>query len=218
MTAKLDHEAADLKRRLNEALAERDEAEARQAAIADILQLINTSQGDLSLVFDVILKKAHDLCGAEVGVLLSYDGQCYWPLAAQGTSARFLEHIRDGFRPGVNNPFARVLHGEPFVQIPDVAEFLAQGIDDPELRIAVEMGIHTFVVVPLIKNGRCIGAISANRRSVSPLTEKQIALLQSFATQAVIAMDNARSARRTAGPHDRARRVARIPDRHQQRA
>jgi len=44
MTAKLDHEAADLKRRLNEALAERDEAEARQAAIADILQLINTSQ------------------------------------------------------------------------------------------------------------------------------------------------------------------------------
>src|SRR2546430_8597799 len=126
MTAKLDHEAADLKRRLNEALAERDEAEARQAAIADILQLINTSQGDLSLVFDVILKKAHDLCGAEVGVLLSYDGQCYWPMAAQGTSARFLEHIRDGFRPGVNNPFARVLHGEP--RFPMSLSFSPQGL------------------------------------------------------------------------------------------
>src|SRR5205814_3357076 len=192
MTAKLDHEAAELKRRLNEALAERDEAEARQAAIADILQLINTSQGDLSLVFDVILKKAHDLCGAEVGVLLSYDGQCYWPLAAQGTSARFLEHIRDGFRPGVNNPFARVLHGEPFAQIPDVAEFLAQGIDDPELRIAVEMGIRTFVVMPLLKDGKCVGAISANRRTVRPLTDKQLSLLQSFAAQAVLAMENAR--------------------------
>ena len=129
MTAKLDHEAADLKRRLDEALAERDEAEARQAAIADILQLINTSQGDLSSVFDAILKKAHDLCGAEVGVLLRYDGECYWPLAAQHTSARFLEHIREGFRPGVNNPFAKVLRGEPFVQIPDVAEFLSQGVE-----------------------------------------------------------------------------------------
>src|SRR5207248_3680741 len=173
------------------ALAERDEAEARQAAIADVLQLINTSQGDLSSVFDLILKKAHDLCGAEVGVLLRYDGECYWPLAAQHTSARFLEHIREGFRPGPNNPFARVLR-EPFAQIPDLAEFLAQGIDDPELRIALEMGIHTFAVVPLIKGGRCVGAISANRRSVSPLTEKQIALLQSFATQAVLALENAR--------------------------
>ena len=209
MTAKLDHEVADLKRRLDEALAERDEAEARQAAIADILQLINTSQGDLSSVFDAILKKAHDLCGAEVGVLLRYDGECYWPLAAQHTSARFLEHIRQGFRPGPNNPFARVLRGEPFVQIPDVAEFLAKGIDDPELRIAVEMGIHTFVVVPLIKDGRCIGAISANRRSVSPLTEKQIALLQSFATQAVLAIENARlitETREAFGAADRHRR------------
>src|SRR2546423_6611886 len=122
MTAKLNHEAADLKRRLDEALAERDEAEARQAAIADILQLINSSPGDLAPVFDIILKKAHDLCGAEVGVLLSYDGQCYWPLAAQHTSGLFLEHIRQGFRPGVNNPFARVLRGEPFVQIPDIVE------------------------------------------------------------------------------------------------
>src|SRR5438477_13005455 len=170
MTTTLDHEVADLKRRLDEALLERDEAEARQAAIAAILQLINTSQGDLSSVFDAILKKAHDLCGAEVGVLLRYDGECYWPLAAQHTSARFLEHIRQGFRPGPNNPFARVLRGEPFVQIPDVAEFLAQGIDDPELRIAAEMGIHTFAVDPLFKDGWVIGAISSNRRAVSPLT------------------------------------------------
>src|SRR5437879_12237986 len=111
MTAKLDHEAADLKRRLNEALAERDEAEARQAAIADILQLINTSQGDLSLVFDAILKKAHDLCGPEVGVLLRSDGECYWPLAAQLTSTRFLEPSRQGFRRGTTNSSRRALPG-----------------------------------------------------------------------------------------------------------
>src|SRR5438045_3803447 len=160
--------------------------------MAEVLGIINSSPGDPAPVFDIILKKAHDLCGAEVGVLLSYDGQCYWPLAAQHTSGRFLEHIREGFCPGVNNPFARVLRGEPFVQIPDIVEFLAQGIDDPELRIAVEMGIRTFVVVPLLKDGHCIGAISANRRTVRSLTDKQIALLQSFAAQAVLAMENAR--------------------------
>jgi GAF domain-containing protein/nitrogen-specific signal transduction histidine kinase len=185
MSAKLDHDVADLKRRL-------DEAEAQKAAMAEILEVINSSPGELAPVFDLILTKAHDLCGAEVGVLLSYDGECYWPLVARGTSARFIEHIRQGFRPGVNNPFARVLQGEPFVQIPDVAEFISKGIDDPELRIAAEMGISTFVVVPLLKDGKCIGAISANRRTVRPLTDKQLALLQSFAAQAVLAMENAR--------------------------
>jgi hypothetical protein len=129
MSTTLDHDMTDLKRRLSEALGERDEAEAQKAAIAEILQLINSSPGALVPVFDAILKKAHDLCGAEVGVLLRYDGECYWPLAAQHTSARFLEHIREGFRPGVNNPFAKVLRGEPFVQIPDVAEFLSQGVE-----------------------------------------------------------------------------------------
>src|ERR1051325_6338921 len=192
MIAKLDHEVAGLKRQLDEARAERDEAEAQRAAMTEVLEAINASPGDLTPVFNAILKKAHDLCGAEVGVLLSYDGQCYWPLAGHGTSARFLEHIRDGFRPGVTNPFARVLRGEPFVQIPDVAEFVTQGVDDPELRIAVEMGIRTFVVVPLRRGDRFVGAISANSRTVRPLTDKQLALLQSFAAQAVLAMENAR--------------------------
>jgi PAS domain S-box-containing protein len=191
MTATLDHQVADLQRRLDEALAERDEAQAQKAALAEVLEVINDSPGDLDPVFNAILKKAHDLCGAETGVLLSYDGECYWPLAAHGTSARFLERARQGFRPGINNPFARVLRGERFVQIPDVAEFI-EGVDDPELRIAVDMGIRTFVVVPLRKDDKILGAISANRRTVRPLTEKQIALLQSFATQAVIAIENAR--------------------------
>src|SRR5437763_5192534 len=198
MAAMLDDEVADpdranaeLRRRLSEALAERDEAEAQKAAVSEVLEVIKGSPCDLAPVFNAILEKAHDLCGAETGVLLSYDGECYWPLAAHGTSARFIERARQGFRPGVNNPFARVLRGERFVQIPDVAEFV-EGIDDPDLLIAVEMGIRTFVVVPLRKDDRFIGAISANRRTVRPLTDKQISLLQSFATQAVIAMENAR--------------------------
>jgi len=198
MAATLKDEVAQLQRRLDEALAElqartaeRDDSEAQKAAIAEVLEVINSSAADPRPVFEAILKQAHDLCGAELGVLLSYDGECFWPLAAQGTASRFLQRIQRGFHPGANNPFAGVVQGEPYVQIADVAEFI-KGVDDPDLQIAVDMGVRTFVVVPLRMDDRLCGAFSANRRVVQPLTDKEIALLQSFAAQAVIAMENAR--------------------------
>src|SRR4029078_2704039 len=86
----------------------------------------------------------------------------------------------------------RVLSGERFVQIEDLAELAAMGIDDAELRIAVDIGIRTFLIVPLRKEDRLLGALTANRREVSPFTERQISLLENFASQAVIAMENAR--------------------------
>src|SRR5207248_629395 len=136
--------------------------------------------------------KAHSLCGAELGVLLTFDGESFWVAAAHGASARLRDAARHGFRPGPHNPFGRAMRGEEFVQIEDVAELMAQGIDDPELRIAFEIGIRTFLVIPLRQDGKLLGAISANRREVRPFTERQIAVLHNFAAQAVVAMDNAR--------------------------
>src|SRR5438270_13876417 len=91
MTATLDDEVADLRRanaelqrRLDEALAERDEGEAQKAAMAEILEVINASPGDLASVFDAMLEKAMRLCDTVYGHLFTYDGQYLHPAAVRG--------------------------------------------------------------------------------------------------------------------------------------
>ncbi|HEV2188073.1 MAG TPA: GAF domain-containing protein [Stellaceae bacterium] len=172
-------------------MAETRDALEQQTATAEVLRVINSAPGDLAPVFGMILEKAHTLCGAEYGVLLTYDGDRFWPVATHGHTLATPSSAREGIRPGFG--FGKLLRGDRLLHIHDMAELASQMPDDPVPRVLAEVsGIRTQLAVPLRKDDKLLGIITANRHEVRPFTDKEIMLLENFAAQAVIAMENAR--------------------------
>ena len=173
----------------DKALHERDEALQRETATAEVLQVINSSPGDLAPVFNAILEKAHTLCGAALGSLAVSEGEYFRVVAMRDTPEGFAKVPR---QPVGTNLVQRLLDGEPFAHIPDISATESPS-DGPLLRAARAAGrVRTALAVPLRKDGALLGYITANRQEVRPFSNEQIALLQNFAAQAVIAMENAR--------------------------
>jgi GAF domain-containing protein/CheY-like chemotaxis protein/HPt (histidine-containing phosphotransfer) domain-containing protein len=173
-------------------LTETREALEQQTATAEVLQVINSSPGDLAPVFDAILDKATSLCNAPCAIFWAYDGEHFKPAGVRGAPEAFAEFLRNHRGGWPSRSLAAIQRGETFVHNIDLAEINANSTD-PLARAVVDLGLaRTGLLVPLLREGALLGAIRLLRREVRPFTDKEITLLQNFATQAVIAMENAR--------------------------
>ena len=185
---------AELQRRLDECRAVLDEARARETAVVELLGVINSSAGDLGPVFEAILDQAMRLCGAAFGQLGVYDGERFHTAAQRGVPRAYVEYRGQNpprYRAGTMP--ARILNGEHVLHVADLMQEDAYRRGEPNRVALVELGkARTSLAVRLIKDDAVLGYLNIYRLEVRPFSDNQIGLLQTFAAQAVIAMENAR--------------------------
>lgn len=190
MAAQLKESYAGLERKVEERTAELREALDYQTAIAEILGVISSSPTDVQPVIDIIAERAARLCDSNFGFVYSFDGELIHLGSHFGLNLGGVEAVRRQFplRPGGHSIAARTVSEGAVVHVPDV-------LADPEYALketAKGAGYRGSLGIPMLHEGQIVGAITVNRAKVGRFSDKQIDLLKTFASQAVIAIENVR--------------------------
>ncbi len=166
------------------------EALEQQTATSDILRVISSSPTDVQPVFEAIAESALRLCGASASAVLRYDGELLHVAATVNIAPDQADVIRRSFPrpPDRSTAGGRAIIDRRIVHIPDSRE-------DPEYGLkamAQQAGLTSLLAVPMLREGRPIGTVQVSRPEPGPFSDKQVALLRTFADQAVIAIENVR--------------------------
>ena len=188
-------ENARLLNELRQRTDELTESLEQQTATSEVLQVISRSPGDLQPVFATMLENAVRICDAKFGNIYRWDGEVMHLLASHNTPPAFAEARKHSpLRPNPETTVGRMVAHKAAFHSADIAADPGY-IDrsDPGAVAAVELGgVRTFLAIPMLKENELIGSFSVYRQEVRPFTDKQIALVTSFASQAVIAIENTR--------------------------
>ena len=166
----------------------------QQTATADVLKVISSSPGDLEPVFEAMLENATRICEAKFGTMYFREADGFRAVAMHGAPPAYVEsRLHKLLHPGPATGIGRVLQTKQAVQIEDASADQGYSERDPMRVSAVELGgVRTILDVPMLKENEVIGAVAIYREVVRPFTDKQVALVQNFANQAVIAIENTR--------------------------
>ena len=188
-------ELNEAQKQLNVRTRELAETIEQQTATAEVLRVISSSPGELEPVFNAMLENATRICEANFGGMFLYEQEVWRPVALLGAPPKFAEwQMAEPRRWGPGTGLYRIAQSKRLVQITDLmAEKLYVERADPSRIAFVELaGARTWAGVPMLKEDELIGAITIYRQEVKPFTDKQIGLVQNFAAQAVIAIENTR--------------------------
>jgi signal transduction histidine kinase len=192
MTAQLRESYANLEHKVEERTRELTGALEQQTATSEILSVISSSPTDVQPVFEVIVERAVRLCGGRFGRVYRYDGELIHVVARHGVSVAGQEELQRVFpRPATDDTIVgRVIATREAAYVTDIER--AEGVPPLSRQMIEALGTRSQVTVPMLRAGEPIGAMTIGWSEPDGFGEQQITLLQTFANQAVIAIENVR--------------------------